>query len=68
MTNQIADMVNNEIESKGVAVVVQAEHSCMAIRGIRKRGSTTITSALRGVFKTDQASRAEVMSLINSGR
>lgn len=68
MTNQIADMVNNEIESKGVAVVVQAEHSCMAIRGIRKRGSTTITSALRGVFKTDQASRAEVMSLINTGR
>lgn len=67
MTNQIANVIESELETMGVAVVVQAEHSCMAIRGIRKRGSSTITSSLRGVFKTDPASRAEVMSLINSG-
>ena len=67
MTNQIANLIESELETMGVAVVVQAEHSCMAIRGIRKRGSSTITSSLRGVFKTDPASRAEVMSLINSG-
>ena len=66
MTNQIADMVNDKLNTSGVAVVVQAEHSCMAIRGIRKKGSTTVTSALRGQFKTDSASRAEVMSLINN--
>lgn len=68
MTNQIANVIESELDTKGVAVVVQAEHSCMAIRGIRKKGSSTITSSLRGVFKTDTASRAEVMSLINNGR
>lgn len=66
MTNQIADMVSETLQSTGVAVVIQAEHSCMAIRGIRKKGSTTVTSALRGVFKTDIGSRAEVMSLITN--
>lgn len=65
MTNQIADLVNEKLNTSGVAVIVQAEHSCMAIRGIRKKGSTTVTSALRGQFKTNAASRAEVMSLIN---
>ena len=65
MTGQIADLVERELDSKGVAVVVSAEHSCMSIRGIRKPGSRTVTSALRGVFKTNESSRAEVMSLIN---
>jgi len=65
MTGQIADMVEQELDSQGVAVVVSAEHSCMSIRGIRKPGSRTVTSALRGVFKTSESSRAEVMSLIN---
>lgn len=65
MTGQIADMVEQELDSQGVAVVVSAEHSCMSIRGIRKPGSRTVTSALRGVFKTNESSRAEVMSLIN---
>ena len=49
------------------AVMVRAEHSCMCIRGIRKPGSSTVTCALRGVFKTDAASRAEIMALINNG-
>ena len=64
MTQTIADLVETELDSAGVAVVVEAEHSCMAIRGIRKPGSVTVTSALRGVFKSNQASRSEVMSLI----
>ena len=50
---------------KGVVVVLEAEHSCMTIRGVRKPGSITITSAVRGLFLTNQSSRAEVMSLIN---
>lgn len=65
MTQTVADMIERELGTAGVAVVIEAEHSCMAIRGIRKPGSITITSALRGQFKTDQATRAEVMSLIN---
>jgi GTP cyclohydrolase I len=64
MTQTIADLMEQQLESSGVAVVVQAEHSCMAIRGVRKAGSSTVTSALRGVFKTDAASRLEVLSLI----
>ena len=65
MTQTIAEMVNDHLCTTGVAVVVSAEHSCMSIRGIRKPGSVTITSALRGEFKTNQSTRAEFMSLIN---
>jgi len=65
MTQTIADLIETRLNTRGVAVVVEAEHSCMAIRGIRKQGSMTITSALRGEFKQNAASRAEVMSLIN---
>ena len=65
MTQTIADLVETRLGSSGVAVVVQAEHSCMSIRGVRKHGSSTITSALRGTFKTNQSSRSEVMSLIS---
>ncbi len=64
MTQAIADMVNQHLNTMGVAVVISAEHSCMSIRGIRKPGSTTVTSALRGIFKTNQSTRAEFMSLI----
>lgn len=66
MTQVIADLLETELDASGVAVVLEAEHSCMSIRGVRKPGSVTVTSALRGVFKTNQSSRAEVMSLINS--
>lgn len=65
MTQTVADLIESELQTAGAAVVVEAEHSCMAIRGIRKPGSLTVTSALRGVFKTNQSSRAEVMALIN---
>ena len=66
MTQTVADLVEEKLSTRGVAVVCSAEHSCMSIRGIRKPGSRTITSALRGIFKTDQATRAEFMSLINN--
>jgi GTP cyclohydrolase I len=65
MTHTIADLLEQELGSSGVAVVIQAEHSCMSIRGVRKPGSTTVTSALRGVLKSNPSSRAEVMALIN---
>ena len=64
-THQIADLLADELDAKGVVVVLEAEHTCMTIRGIRKPGSLTITSAVRGLFKTNQSSRAEAMALIN---
>jgi GTP cyclohydrolase I len=66
MTQTIAELMERELQSTGVAVVIEAEHSCMSIRGIRKPGAVTVTSALRGKFKTNPASRAEVLSLITS--
>ncbi|WP_010584255.1 GTP cyclohydrolase I FolE [Schlesneria paludicola] len=68
MTHQIADLLQLELDPKGVVVVIEAAHSCMTIRGIRKPGSLTITSAVRGLFKTNQSSRAEVMAFIQGKR
>ena len=68
MTHQIADLLDRELNPKGVVVVLEATHTCMTIRGIRKPGSLTITSAVRGLFKSNQSSRAEVMALINRSR
>ena len=65
MTQTIADLMDKELKCSGVAVFLQAEHSCMCIRGVKKQGCTTITSVLRGVFKTNLSTRAEVLSLIN---
>ena len=65
MTEQVADLLDKELDAKGVVVVLEATHTCMTIRGVRKPGSLTVTSAVRGLFKTNQSSRAEVMSLIN---
>lgn len=65
MTEQIADMLVEELEAKGVAVVVEASHSCMTIRGVRKPGSLCITSAMKGLFRTNQSTRNEIMQLIN---
>jgi GTP cyclohydrolase I len=63
--NEIADVILEAVDSKGVAVVIEAEHLCMTMRGIRKPGSRTITTALRGVMKTDSQTRMEALSLIN---
>ena len=65
MNQTIADLMDKELKCTGVAVFLQAEHSCMCIRGVKKQGCTTITSVLRGVFKTNLSTRAEVLSLIN---
>jgi GTP cyclohydrolase I len=64
MTRQIADALNDVLEPRGVLVVIEAEHLCMAMRGIRKPGSTTVTSAVRGMFRDNPATRAEAMSLV----
>jgi len=64
MTTQIADAIDEAIKPDGVAVVIQAEHLCMIMRGIKKPGSNVITSAIRGLFRRRAASRAEFFSLI----
>lgn len=64
LTSQIADALMQRLDPRGVIVVIEAEHLCMAMRGVRKPGSTTTTSAVRGQFKTDAASRAEALDLI----
>jgi GTP cyclohydrolase I len=67
LTNQIADLIQKASEPRGVAVVLEASHSCMTIRGIKKPGSMVITSAMRGLFRTNLATRTEVMNLIRGG-
>jgi GTP cyclohydrolase IA len=64
LTSQVADAIMRRLEPQGVVVVVEAEHLCMAMRGVRKPGSTTVTSAVRGIFKSDPRSRAEALGLI----
>ncbi|MDT5346952.1 MAG: cyclohydrolase [Mycobacterium sp.] len=64
LTSQIADSLMRNLEPRGVIVVVEAEHLCMAMRGVRKPGAITTTSAVRGQFKSNAASRAEALDLI----
>ncbi|CAA6802862.1 MAG: GTP cyclohydrolase I (EC type 1 [uncultured Sulfurovum sp.] len=66
MTEQIADAIANTINPKGVAVVVHARHMCMEMRGVQKINSTTVSSALRGLFKSDQRTRSEFYNIINT--
>ncbi len=68
LTEELADLLMNELDAKGVAVVVEATHSCMTIRGVHKPGSSFVTSAMRGLFKDRLATRSEVMSLIFGGK
>jgi len=67
MTRQIADSLFEALQPQGVIVVIEAEHLCMAMRGIRKPGATTVTSAVRGIFRDSAVTRAEAMSLILRG-
>jgi GTP cyclohydrolase I len=67
LTGQVADFLMENLKPKGAAVVIEASHSCTTIRGIKKAGSVMVTSALRGLFKSDSRSRSEVLSLINAG-
>jgi GTP cyclohydrolase I len=64
MTEQIADLLVSELGAKGVGVVIEATHTCMTIRGIRKPGSLCVTSAMKGLFRSNPLTRAEVMQLI----
>lgn len=68
LTAQVADFLMDNLKPKGVAVVIEASHSCMTIRGIRKPSSEMVTSALRGLFKSDPRSRAEVLGLMHKNR
>jgi GTP cyclohydrolase I len=64
LTSQIADAIMQRLEPRGAIVVVEAEHLCMSMRGIRKPGARTVTSAVRGMFQSQPSTRAEAMSLI----
>jgi GTP cyclohydrolase I len=64
LTTQIADALMESLQPEGVLVMVEAEHFCMSMRGVKKPGSLTITSAVRGLFKSNASTRAEAMSLI----
>ena len=65
MTHMVADLIEEELTAKGVIVVIEAEHTCMTIRGVKKPGALTVTSAVRGLFRNNLGSRAEAMALIN---
>jgi GTP cyclohydrolase I len=67
MTSQIADALARVLKPRGVLVVIEAEHLCMAMRGVRKPGSRTVTSAVRGIFRDNASTRAEAMSLVMRG-
>lgn len=68
MTQQIADLIEEELAPRGVLVVLDAVHSCMTIRGVRKPGTSCVTTSARGLYQTNPAARAEVLSLINGLR
>jgi GTP cyclohydrolase I len=68
MTEEIANLLIDELDVKGVAVVIEATHSCMTIRGVRKPGSICVTSAMKGLFRSNLSSRSEVMTLIYGDR
>lgn len=68
LTYRIADFIMTNLKPLGVGVVMEASHSCMTIRGIKKPGSVMVTSAIRGIFRKDPRSRSELMSLIHNGK
>jgi GTP cyclohydrolase I len=68
MTEELADLVMDELGAQGAGVVLEASHTCMAIRGIRKPGSICTTSAMRGIFRANMTTRSEFLSLIHCGK
>jgi GTP cyclohydrolase I len=68
LTSQIADQIDERLQPRGVLVVVEAEHLCMSMRGVQKPGTTTVTSAVRGLFRDRTSTRAEAMAFIHGGR
>lgn len=67
LTAQIADFIDGELNAQGVAVVIEAEHLCMTMRGVKASGAQTVTSALRGTMRADSRTRAEVLQLLHRG-
>jgi GTP cyclohydrolase I len=67
LTSQVADTLDASLKPKGVMVVIEAEHLCMSMRGVRKPGSTTVTSAVRGLFRTNVSTRQEAMRFVHGG-
>lgn len=68
LTGQIADLIVNKLEAKGSAVIIEATHTCMTIRGVKKPGSVMVTSAMRGLFRRNLATRTEAMNLLTGSR
>ncbi len=68
LTTDIAENLVRALQPRGTMVVIEAEHLCMTMRGVRKPGSVTVTSVVRGIFRENSATRAEAMSLIHAGR
>ena len=68
MTEEIADLLVEELQARGVAVVIEAIHTCMTVRGVRKPGAVCVTSAMKGIFRSKVSSRAEIMTLIYGDR
>ncbi|MBM3252400.1 MAG: GTP cyclohydrolase I FolE [Candidatus Omnitrophica bacterium] len=66
LTTQIADIIMSKLKPQGVMVVIEAEHLCMSMRGVKKSGALTVTSAVRGIFKQNQKTRQETLALIKS--
>jgi GTP cyclohydrolase I len=64
LTTQLADLIMERLKPKGAMVIIDAEHLCMSMRGVKKPGSRTVTSAVRGIFRTKQSTRAELLELI----
>lgn len=68
MTEDVADLLMSELDARGVGVIIEASHTCMTIRGIRKPDSLCVTSAMRGLFRDNQATRNEMLSLVRGSR
>ncbi|MCJ7543400.1 MAG: GTP cyclohydrolase I FolE [Phycisphaerae bacterium] len=68
LTTQIADLIMQKLDAKGVGVILEAAHTCMIVRGVRKPGSVVVTSAMRGLFKSNLATRTEAINLLTGGR
>ncbi|TMA51200.1 MAG: GTP cyclohydrolase I FolE [Actinobacteria bacterium] len=68
LTTEIADALDAALDPRGVFVLIEAEHLCMTMRGIKRPGATTVTSAVRGVFRSDARTRAEALELVRRGR
>jgi GTP cyclohydrolase I len=68
LTDQIADAIMETLEPQGVGVVIEAAHLCMMMRGVEKQSSRTVTSAVRGIFRSDSKTRSEFLRLVHAGR